>query len=202
MMYEFGEVPLRRQHMKRIVVTITLVAAAAWILAIPAAAQGRSQGHPGGGSDAAGSMGDSGTHGNSASAGGSHGSSNPMKSTDPAGVLQHINPNLATTLQTLTGATDIADLQKDAMAFKNFGQFVAAAHVAKNLNIEGGFAALMCDMTTKGAIVAGNAAACSNMTKMSLGKAIQTLDPQADAKSESKKAMNQANQDVKDSSGS
>ena len=37
---------------------------------------------------------------------------------------------------------------------------------------------------------------------MSLGKAIQTLDPQADSKSESKKAMNQANQDIKDSSGS
>jgi len=40
---------------------------------------------------------------------------------------------------------------------------------------------------------------------MSLGKAIQMLDPQADPKSESKRAMNQANQanqDIKDSSGS
>src|SRR5258708_13705192 len=42
--------------MKRTLVTITLVAAAALILAIPAGAQGRSQNHPGGGS-AAGSMG-------------------------------------------------------------------------------------------------------------------------------------------------
>src|SRR5260370_37023266 len=42
--------------MKRTLVTITLVAAAALLLAIPAGAQGRSQNHPGGGS-AAGSMG-------------------------------------------------------------------------------------------------------------------------------------------------
>lgn len=183
--------------MKRMVVTITLVAAAAWILAIPAAAQGRSQSHPGGGSAAAGSMGDSGTHGNSASAGGSHGSSNPMKSTDPGSVLQHINPNLETKLEHLTGATNLTDLQTDAMAFKNFGQFVAAAHVAKNLNITGGFAALMCDMTMKTAV--GATSTCTNKTKMSLGKAIQTLDPNADAKSESKKATQQAKEDVNES---
>src|SRR6266849_2537362 len=199
MMYEFGVVPLRRQQMKRIIVTITLVAAAAWILAIPAAAQGRSQGHPGGGPGAAGSMGASGTHGNSASAGGGHGSSNPMASTDPGNVLEH-NSNLAGKLETLTGTTNLTDLEKDASAFKNFGQFVAAAHVAKNLNIPGGFAALMCDMTTKTAT--GATSTCTNTTKMSLGKAIQTLDPRADPKSESKKAMNQANQDIKDSSGS
>jgi len=185
--------------MKRIIVTITLVAAAGWILAIPAAAQGRSQGHPGGGSAAAGSMGASGAHGNSATAGGSHGSSNPMASTDPGGVLEH-NSNLATKLEGLTGATSVANLKTDASAFKNFGQFVAAAHVAKNLNINGGFAALMCDMTNKTAV--GATSTCTNTTKMSLGKAIQTLDPHADAKSESKKAVNQANQDIKDSSGS
>ncbi|HLZ93638.1 MAG TPA: hypothetical protein VKQ28_18170 [Candidatus Acidoferrum sp.] len=187
--------------MKRIFVTITLAATAAWILAIPAAGQGRSQGHPGGGSAAAGSMGASGTHGNSASAGGSHSSSNPMTSTDPGSVLGH-NSNLATRLEGLTGATGVTDLETDAKAFKNFGQFVAAAHVAKNLNIAGGFAALMCDMTATGATVGGKAATCSNTTQMSLGKAIQTLDPNANAKSESKKAINQANQDVKDSSGS
>src|SRR5216684_805145 len=184
--------------MKRIFVTVMLASAAAWILAIPAAAQGRSQGHPGG-SAAAGSMGASGTHGNSASAGGGHGSSNAMASTDPGSVLEH-NSNLATKLEGLTGATSVTDLKTDASAFKNFGQFVAAAHVAKNLNINGGFATLMCDMTNKTAV--GATSTCTNTTKMSLGKAIQTLDPQADSKSESKKATNQANQDVKDSSGS
>jgi len=184
--------------MKRIFVTITLAAAAAWILAIPAAGQGRSQGHPGGGSAAAGSMGASGTHGNSASAGGSHGSSNPMTSTDPGSVLQH-NSNLTTKLESLTGATNLTDLEADAKAFKNFGQFVSAAHVSKNLNVPGGFAALMCDMTATGATVGGKTATCSNTTKMSLGKAVQTLDPSADAKSESKKATQQAKQDVNES---
>lgn len=58
----------------------------------------------------------------------------------------------------------------------------------------------MCDMTTKTAT--GATSACTNTTKMSLGKAIQTLNPQVDSKSESKKAMNQANQDIKDSSAS
>src|SRR5258708_1741386 len=154
------------------------------------AQRGRPSGTPG----ASGSMGASGTHGNSASAGGGHSSS--MASTNPGGVLEH-NSHLATKLETLTGTTNLTDLEKDASAFKNFGQFVAAAHVSKNLNIPGGFAALMCDMTTKTA--AGATSACTNTTKMSLRKAIQTLDPQADAKSEAKKATQQAKQDVNES---
>ena len=158
------------------------------------AQRGRPSGTPG----ASGSMGASATHGNSAPGGG-HGSQNAMASTNPGGVLEH-NSHLATKLETLTGTTNLTDLEKDASAFKNFGQFVAAAHVAKNLNIPGGFAALMCDMTMKTAV--GAPSPCANTTKMSLGKAIQTLDPQVDSKSESKKATNQANQDLKDSSGS
>src|SRR5216683_5049049 len=105
-------------------------------------------GRPAGTPGAAGSMGASGTHGNSASAGGGHGSSNAMASTNPGSVLEH-NSNLATKLEGLTGTTSVTDLKTDASAFKNFGQFVAAAHVAKNLNINGGFATLMCDMTNK-----------------------------------------------------
>lgn len=181
--------------MKRIFVTVMLASAAAWILAIPAVAQDHGQGHPGGGAAAGGSMGASGSHGN----GEGHASSNMMASTDPGSVLEH-NSNLAGKLETLTGTTSVTDLETDARAFKNFGQFVAAAHVAKNLNIPGGFAALMCDMTNKTAV--GATSTCTNTTKMSLGKAIQALDPNADAKSESKKATNQANQDIKDSSGS
>lgn len=135
------------------------------------------------------------TRGNSASAGGGHGSSNAMAGTNPGGVLDH-NSNLATKLEHLTGTTNLTDLKADASAFKNFGQFVAAAHVSKNLNIPGGFAALMCDMTTKTAV---GATPCTNTKKISLGKAIQTLDPHANAKAETKKATQQANQDLKDS---
>src|SRR5215470_1914905 len=138
----------------------------------------------------------SGTHGNSANAGGGHGASNAMSSTDPGGVLEH-NSNLATKLETLTGTTNLTDLETDAKQFKNFGQFVAAAHVSKNLNIPGGFAALMCDMTGKTAV--GATSACTNTTKMGLGKAIQTLDPQANSKAESQKATQQAKQDLNES---
>jgi len=177
--------------MKRLIVPF-LAVGTLFFLGPSAHAQGhgRPPGTPG--------MGASGTHGNSASAGGGHGSSNAMASTDPHNVLEH-NSNLSTKLETLTGATNLTDLEADAKAFKNFGQFVAAAHVSKNLNLPGGFAALMCDMTKTGATVGGTASTCSNTTKMSLGKAIQTLDPNADAKSESKKATQQAKQDVNES---
>jgi hypothetical protein len=66
------------------------------------------------------------------------------------------------------------------------GQCVAAAHVAKNLDIPGGFAALKAKMTGTGS--------------MSLGKAIEQLSPNANAKSEAKKANKQADDDMKESS--
>ena len=173
--------------MKRLIVPFLAVGTLLFLGPSVYAQHGRPPGTPG-------SMGASGTHGNSAEGG--HRSSNLMASTDPGGVLEH-NSNLASKLETLTGTTNLTDLEKDASAFKNFGQFVAAAHVSKNLNIPGGFAALMCDMTTKTA--AGATSTCTNTTKMSLGKAIQTLDPHADSKSESKKATQQAQQDLKES---
>ena len=175
--------------MKRLIVPFLAVGTLLFLGPSGYAQHGRPSGTPGG-------VGASGTHGNSASAGEGHGSSNAMASTDPGSVLEH-NTNLAGKLQTLTGTTNVTDLETEAKAFKNFGQFVAAAHVSKNLNIPGGFAALMCDMTTKTAV--GATSTCTNTTKMSLGKAIQTLDPQADSKSESKKATQQAKQDVNES---
>jgi hypothetical protein len=181
--------------MKRLIIPFLALSTLLFLGSSTYGQHGRPAGTPG----AVGSMGASSTHGNSASAGGGHSSSNAMASTNPGSVLEH-NSNLATKLEGLTNTTNLTDLEKDASAFKNFGQFVAAAHVSKNLNLPGGFAALMCDMTTKTA--AGATSTCTNTTKMSLGKAIQMLDPQADSKSESKKAMNEANQDIKDSSGS
>src|ERR1700756_3231810 len=164
-------------------------------LFFPISSANAQRGGPGGTRGAAGGMGASGTHVDSATARESHGSSNPMASTDPGMVLEH-NTNLAAKLETLTNTTNLTDLEKDASAFRNFGQFVAAAHVSKNLNIPGGFAALMCEMTTK---IAVGATSCANNKKMSLGKAIQRLDPQADAQSESKKGTQQAKQDIEES---
>jgi hypothetical protein len=75
------------------------------------------------------------------------------------------------------------DLQSACSGFKNLGQCIAALHVAKNLDVQGGFDALKGKMTGKGAV--------------NLGKAIQQLDPNVKAKAESKKATKQANEDFK-----
>jgi len=57
--------------------------------------------------------------------------------------------------------------------------------VAKNLSIPGGFDALKARMT--------------GTDSMSLGKAIESLAPNANAKSETKKANKQASDDIKES---
>jgi hypothetical protein len=100
-----------------------------------------------------------------------------MSHGSPSDVLSH-NPAIGGKIETLTG-------QKAGTAcsgFKNIGQCIAAAHVAKNLNIAGGFDALKAKMTGSGAV--------------SLGKAIGQLAPDADAKGEAKKANKQASEDL------
>jgi len=148
----------------------------------PAFAQhGHSGGPPSGGMGA----GASGAHGggmgnesaNSNSSG--HANSNMMNSA-PAAVLSH-NTVIAGKIKTLTGQ----DASTACGGFKNLGQCIAAAHVAKNLNIPGGFNALKAKMTGTGSV--------------SLGKAIEQLAPSANAKGESKKANKQAEQDIQES---
>src|SRR5260370_41336555 len=74
------------------------------------------------------------------------------------------------------------NLQSACSGFKTLGQCVAAMHVAKNLDIPGGFDALRDKVTGTNAV--------------SLGKAIQELSPNANAKAESKNASKQANHDI------
>src|SRR6266581_333658 len=81
--------------------------------------------------------------------------------------------------------------------FKNLGQCVAAAHVAKNLDIPGGFTALKDKMLG----ISPNGTSTATSKPMSLGKAIQALDPTASAKAEIGKAKKEADQDIKDSGG-
>ena len=97
----------------------------------------------------------------------------------PSDVLSH-NTAIAGKVQTLTGQ----DAQTACSGFKNIGQCVAAAHVAKNLDIPGGFDALKAKITGSGAV--------------SLGKAVQELAPNVDGKAEAKKANKQAADDLKD----
>lgn len=145
----------------------------------PAALAQRS--HPGGGPPAG--------HGPSSAAGSNMGEANrngsmghtDMSHASPSDVLSH-NTAIAGKIKTLTGE----DAQTACTGFKNLGQCVAAAHVAKNLNIPGGFDALKAKVTGTGA--------------MSLGKAIEAFEPSANAKAETKKANKQASNDMKEAS--
>src|SRR5438128_8405230 len=105
---------------------------------------------------------------------------NDMSHASRSEVLSH-NTAIAGKIQGLTGQ----DAQTACSGFKNLGQCVAAAHVAKNLDIPGGFDALKAKVTGTGS--------------MSLGKAIEELSPNASAKSETKKANKQAADDMKES---
>jgi len=157
---------------KRLILAMLTVAALAF--AAPAFAQ---RSHPGGGPpaghgpDSSPGMSNSHDAGSTARSDMSHGT--------PSDVLSH-NTAIAGKIKTLTGE----DAQTACGGFKNIGQCVAAAHVAKNLSIPGGFDALKAKVTGTGAV--------------SLGKAIKGFAPDADAKAETKKANKQADDDLKE----
>lgn len=124
---------------------------------------------------------------------GPSGAANPHGSESNANAMSHSNMSHASPSTVLSHNTAIAgkikaltneDAATACEGFKNLGRCVAAAHVAKNLNITGGFDALKAKITGTGA--------------MSLGKAIQSFDPNANAKSEVKKATKQADDDMKE----
>ncbi len=164
--------------MKRL--TLIVLAAAALVFSAPAFAQ-RSHTSPGGGPPA-GAGGASSAHGPGMSGSHDAGAANSdMSHASPATVLSH-NTVMADKIKTLTGQ----DATTACNGFRNLGQCVAAAHVAKNLSIPGGFDTLKTKVTGSGAV--------------SLGKAIQGLAPDADAKAEEKRANKQASGDMKEAS--
>ena len=103
------------------------------------------------------------------------------------------NTRLAGKIQTLTGMS----AQQACSGFKNLGQCVAAAHVSKNLGIS--FACLRADMTGTAVTQGTSCPAGTGSKSMSLGKAIQALRPETNAKTETKKAGKQADQDIRES---
>jgi len=159
--------------MKRMINISFLAVAVALFLGTPAFAQ---HGHGMGSS-----MSHSSSHATSSAKGGER--SMTQKLTD--------NTKLADKISKLTGMSATSACQ----GFKNLGQCVAAAHVAKNLDIPGGFTALKDKVL--GISPTGTSTATSK--PMSLGKAIQAFDPSARVKTETKKAKQQADQDVKGS---
>ncbi len=102
------------------------------------------------------------------------------------------NPKLTSKIHDLTGM----DAQQACSGFKNVGQCVAAAHVSKNLDIS------FADLKAKMLGTSGSTATATNAKPMSLGHAIQALDPQVDAKAEANKGQKQAHSDLSDSGSS
>ena len=126
-----------------------------------------------------------GTSGRPTDAGSTGMSHSSMGSQSPTSVLSS-NSKLNTSLSNALAKSGISvpggDLQSACSGFKNLGQCVAALHVSKNLDIPGGFDALKGKMTGTNAV--------------SLGKAVEQLNPNVNTKVESKKANKQANQDI------
>jgi hypothetical protein len=110
---------------------------------------------------------------------GTHGPSS-VANKAPAEILSK-NTKLASKLGSLLPAG--TNLQDAASGFKNFGQFVAAVHVANNLGIP--FDQLKNKLVGTGS--------------ESLGKAIHDLRPDINGKAEAKKAHKQADADISES---
>lgn len=110
------------------------------------------------------------------------------------------NPVIGRKIVNLTG--DQSGAADACTGFKNIGQCVAAAHVSKNISGLN-FYCMRLAMTGT-ALPQGSTINCNLPTNfktgVSLGKAIQTFDPQADTKTETKKATTETQQDLKASS--
>jgi hypothetical protein len=100
------------------------------------------------------------------------------------------NTHLATQLQKLFPQG--TDLQLASSGFRNLGQFVAAAHVSKNLGIP-------FDQLKSRMLGTSTTAAEGGDSPVSLGKAIKELRPETDASAEVKKAERQAKEEIKQS---
>jgi hypothetical protein len=144
----------------------------------------------------AGPQGPASTHG--ASAASAHANSAASSNSGPEVLTKNtkLDSKLTAKLQSKGLLPPGTDLKTACAGFRNLGQCMAAIHVSHNRDIP--FACLKADMT--GAAPTGSICpAVTGTSKMSLGKAIQTLDPKADAKAEAKKAAKQAEDDIKES---
>lgn len=182
--------------MKRSLLTILSLVAMLWFSTTSALAQ-RSRG------GAAGTMGHGPTasHGSSSAAGG-HANNASMSPSSKSGtdVLTSntkLDGKLTSKLQSKGLLPAGSDLKDACAGFRNLGQCIAAIHVSHNRNFS--FDCLKADMTGQAPPAGSTCPAGTGTKQMSLGKAIQTLDPQADAKSEAKKASKQADDDLKGS---
>jgi hypothetical protein len=149
-----------------------------------------------------GASGDHGNGGGSANANG-NASAKGVTASSPTTVLTKntkLDTHLTSMLQTKGLLPKGTDLKDACAGFKNLGQCVAAIHVSHNLNIP--FACLSANMTGTAPASGSTCPAGSGSSKMSLGKSIQTLSPNAAVKTEEKTATKQANADINEAENS
>jgi len=195
---------------KLITAAVAILAIGLWLMPISAAAQGRGVGRPDGAPGGFGSHAPLGAPGADASNG--HGSAHDATTNGPKDAgkktpdqLLTQNTKLSDNLSTLLNKMGLKTVngmpltpQEACANFKNLGQCVAAIHVANNLGIS--FNSLACDMTLKPVISTACPAGTATGTKgISLGASIDALKPGTDSKTESQKAITEANQDMKGS---
>jgi hypothetical protein len=190
---------------------VAVLALGLWLLPISALAQGRGLGRTGG-PGVSGGHAPLGAPGGDVGNGHGHASAHDATTSGPKDsgkkapdelLLQ--NKNLSENLNNLLSKMGLKNPDGSAVTaqeacanFRNLGQCVAAIHVSNNLGID--FNKLACDMTLKPV----NTSMCPTGTGtgskgMSLGASIDSLKPGADGKTESHKAMTEANQDMKGS---
>ncbi len=185
--------------MKRL---LAMLSGAIVILAIGGAPLFAQRPHGGGagggnsGATGAAMHGASGDHANS-SANSMAGGGKSAAASSPGTVLTK-NTKLDTHLTNLLQSKGLlakgTDLKDACSGFKNLGQCVAAMHVSHNLNIP--FACLSANMTGTAPATGSTCPTGTGTSKMSLGKSIQTLSPNASAKTEEKSATKQADADI------
>jgi hypothetical protein len=190
---------------------VAVLALGLWLLPVNALAQGRGLGRADGGPGVSGAHAPLGAPG--ADVGnGNHGSAHDeaTSGSDHAGKktadqLLNQNSQLSGNLNTLLSKMGLKNPDGSAVTaqeacanFRNLGQCVAAIHVSNNLGID--FNKLACDMTLKPVNTSMCPAGTGTGSKgMSLGASIDVLKPGTDSKTESHKAVTEANQDMKGS---
>ena len=164
------------------------------------------------GHGASGAVGGLATHGESASHGNAGDSGTaPSTGTRPesasAQLSEHKSLNTGLT-KALGNLVPSGGLQAACTGFTNLGRCISAIHVAHNRGLDFFcLRSLMTGMqlpdTDKTPCTATQATqTTATQTKLKLGQAIQTLDPNADPKAEATKATKQANTDIDNASHS
>lgn len=195
---------------KLITAGVAVLAIGLWLMPISATAQSHGVGRPDGAPGVSGGHAPLGAPGADVDKG--HGSTHDTTTNGPKDAgkktpdeLLSQNTKLSGHLSSLLSKMGLMNVngmpltaQEACANFKNLGQCVAAIHVANNLGIS--FNSLACDMTLNPVTTKACPAGTGTGSKgMSLGASIDALKPGTDGKTETKKAVTQANQDMKGS---